>query len=266
MIVPSTIDSYKKGKLLFSAVLTGFLVLVLKLVQSDEIASVSSVYIFSALVAIFAYISLLWSLKFQVSWKTLVFILSQASIFVFNQTLFVELFLFRRVGRIYEVLILLLTLLVITGLTYVSFATANIFNVAQFKEIPLVQVGKTSSFILTLLSIFFITFAVIESNLFFPLTVFLCSLMYFALIVLHLRHLDVKRRDFWKISLMTILAMAISLILVLIIGRNTIFMSLTPLVVFYSMIGLQTSQKTSLLQFSEYFIFTLASILANFLV
>jgi len=76
-----------------------------------------------------------------------------------SEYLFIQLFFAQKFSRIYEgILLLILVGLVFLG-TYVSFLMANVFNVSLYKNIPLVHVGRTTSYIISTFLIFFMTFS-----------------------------------------------------------------------------------------------------------
>jgi hypothetical protein len=265
MVKTSSIDEYKKGRMVALAVVIGLLILVLKLLQAEQTASLPYIYLRAFIAAVVTYVGLLWVFQFQVAGRTLMYVLTQASLLVFNQTLFVELFIFRRVGRIYEALLLLTVLGIITGLSYVSFATANVFNVAHFKKIPLVAVGKTMSFLLTLISIYFVSYSIFESG-FFPLfTILILGILYFLLIIFHLRHLEIPRNVLWRVVFLTLGIMIISVVLLIITGLSSAVMAFTPVVLFYCLIGLQTNEKVTATQLIEYFLLTIIVFAINFI-
>lgn len=259
------VDPYKRGKMVGLAILVSLLIFGLKIVQFGDYAPTYAVFFRAGVVGLVAYIGLLWALRFQVNSRTLFLVLSQAAFFIFSQTLFVEVFLFRKVERIYEVLILLSTVIILSVLNYVAFATANIFNVARIKPIPLVQVGKTTSFLLSLISIYFFTYSIFESQLFAPFYIVFPIIMYIVATILHLRHLEIPRDRIWKVVTLIVVMMSISIVLHLVIGGSTTITALTPAIIFYCMVNIFTIENISTIKIIEYLFITFGSFAANFL-
>jgi hypothetical protein len=83
----------------------------------------------------------------------------ESSLFVASEFLFIEMFFFEDLDRIYEGVLLLGILGLIWISTYVSFLMANIFNVGLYKDIPLEQVARTASYILSIFMVYFLTFS-----------------------------------------------------------------------------------------------------------
>lgn len=258
-------DSDKRGRIILVSVIVTFLAFFLKISQQSDSIGALQIYLNAGVVGVVAYIGLLWAIRFQVTFRTLVYVISQSSLIVFILTLFLEMFVFRKVGRVYELLILLS----VSGLmffgTYASMLMANIFNVAAFKELPLAQVGKTTSLILTVLSIYFATFVVLESNLNSYVTIILLTVMVCALLITHIRHLEIPRNVLWK-RIFTILVLVIlTLIAQILVGGSPLMSAFVPTIVAYSLINIITIENLSTMQKFEYFFMTFAAFLFNFL-
>jgi hypothetical protein len=235
--VKGLVDEVKKGRLLALALLISVSLFIVKLSQSSPVASTSAVYFRAVLYFVLSYIGLLWALKFQVRAKGLMFVLTQSSFFIFSEVLFIELFFFRRFGRVYEALLLFFLLALMFGGTYISFLTANVFNVGNIKEIPLLQVGKTTSYILSLLMVYFVTFGLLESA-FDPVTSFiLIALFYIAIVFMHFRHLGIGKGSFWGRVVLTIAAMLILLIGNALTGSMHELVALVPMIAMFVMTG-----------------------------
>lgn len=255
------VDNNKRGKLISVAILVSSIVVLSKLVQQSEVVNLYSVVANAFIISIISYIGLLWALSFQITLRSMVYALSQSSLIVFILTIFLEIFVFRRVGRVYEVLILLTLSGVMFFVTYASYLMANIFNVAHFKEIPLTQVAKTTSLLLSLLSIYFISFAIFEMSLSGYVTITLLGIVYFFIILFHLRHLGINRNNFWRSFYTVFFYTLLISSLYILIGGNPLIFSIVPTVVSYSLINLLTLENTSISQKYEYFILTIVSIL-----
>lgn len=259
-----TVDQDKRGKIILVSFVVTFLAFFLKISQQSESISMFQVYLNAGIVAVVGYIGLVWALKFQVTLRSLVYVISQSAIIIFVLTLFLEMFVFRRVGRVYEALILFIVSLLMFFATYASLLMSNIFNVAQFKEIPLVMVGKTTSLILTILSLFFATYVVLES-LFNPyVTIILLSVMYFALILTHIRHLGIPRNIIWKRLILIYALLLLSISLQIVVGGNSMLAATVPAVVGYSMISIITVENITKWQKFEFIFMTIIVFIINF--
>lgn len=261
-----SVDKDKRGKLILVSALVTLLAFFFKISQKSDTLSLFQVSLNASLIAVVSYIGLLWAFKFMVTLRSMVYVLSQASLIVFVLTVFLEMFVFRRVGRVYEVLILL----TISGLmffgTYGSFLMANIFNVAQFKELPLVQVGKTTSFILTILSIYFSTYVMLDSQINGYVTIILLSVMYFLLVLFHIRHLNIERNVVWRRLFTVFLLVLLSVLVQIVIGGNPLISALVPTVVAYSLINLITNEKPTTAQIFEYYLSTIVAFALSFFI
>lgn len=261
-----SVDKDKRGKLILISGLVTLFAIFFKISQKSDTLSLIQVSINAGFIALLSYIGLLWAFRFMVTLRSMVYVLSQASLIVFILTVFLEIFVFRRVGRVYEALILL----TISGLmflgTYGSFLMANIFNVAQFKELPLIQVGKTSSFILTILSIYFSTYVMLDSQVNGYVTIMLLSIVYFLLILLHIRHLNVERNVVWKHLITVFILVLLTALAQIVIGGNPLISALVPTVVAYSLINLVVIEKPTVSQKFEYYISTIIAFTLSFFV
>ncbi len=159
----TTEDAVKRGKLLALSFLIALSVFVQTVIQSQD-PTLLRVSITALIYLIFSFVGLVWAFNFQVKIKSLPFLL-HSSLFVMSEYLFIQLFFIEKFSRIYEgVLLLILVGLVFLG-TYVSFLMSNVFNVNLYKQIPLANVGRTTSYIISTLSIFFISFSLLSLQL-----------------------------------------------------------------------------------------------------
>ncbi len=161
----------------------------------------------------------------------------QSSLFVGSEFLFVEMFFFEKLDRVYEAFLLLGILCIIWIATYVSFLMTNIFNVGLYKNIPLEQVARTASYILSLFMIYFFTFSFLTSGVavyFLLPAVFIC---YFSITAMHIRNLELEKKDFWRKSLLVTLIIFILFTGSFLIGTKHEFVSVVPTVGFFVSIG-----------------------------
>ena len=100
-------DKNKRGKLVAIALMITSIVVLSKLIQQSDVVNIYGVFLNGFLIGILSYFSLLWALNFQITLRSLTYVLSQSALVVFVLTVFLEIFVFRRVGRVYEIIILL---------------------------------------------------------------------------------------------------------------------------------------------------------------
>lgn len=266
MIQPTAVDNAKRGRLILVSALVTFLAFFLKIAQQSNDISLFQIYLNAGFVGFVTYAGLLWALKFQVTLRTMTYVLSQSALIVFIFTLFLEMFVFRKVGRVYEFLILLLVSGLMFFATYGSMLMANIFNVSSFKEIPLVQVGKTTSLILTILSIYFASYVVLESQSNGYVTIILLSVMYFFIVLTHIRHLGIPRNTLWRSLFTVFILMILSAIVQVVAGGNSLVSATVPTVVGYCVISIMTLDNLSVMQKFEYFVMTFIAFFMNFFI
>ena len=159
-LINKTEDSVKRGKLIVLSLLIGLSIFVETLIEQQD-QSVTRVLLTSLIYLFASFFGLIWAFNFQVKIKSLYF-LFQSSLFVMSEYLFIQLFFVERFSRIYEGILLFILVALVSIATYVSFLMANVFNVNLYKSIPLANVGRTTSYIISTLSLFFITFALLS--------------------------------------------------------------------------------------------------------
>lgn len=160
ILVNKTEDSVKRGKLIVLSLLFGLSIFVQTLIKQQDMGI--SRILLTALIYLFAsFGGLIWAFDFQVKIKSLSFLL-QSSLFVMSEYLFVQLFFVEKFSRIYEGILLLILVGLVSMGTYISFLMANVFNVNLYKSIPLANVGRTTSYIISTLTIFFLTFGLLS--------------------------------------------------------------------------------------------------------
>ncbi|MFA5622851.1 MAG: hypothetical protein WC981_01310 [Candidatus Dojkabacteria bacterium] len=162
-VINTNEDAVKRGKLITLSLLIAlsiFIQTILKINDGDIIRTVITfvVYVFISV------IGLIWAFNFQVKIRSMQFILHSA-LFVASEYLFIQLFFIQKFSRIYEGLLLLFLIAIIFVGTYVSFLMTNVFNVNLYKSIPLVNVGRTTSFIISTFTIFLLLFGLLALQL-----------------------------------------------------------------------------------------------------
>ena len=158
-----TEDSVKRGKLISLALLIALSVFVQTLIRNND-PTVLRILITAGVYLVFSFIGLVWAFNFQVKIKSLQFLI-HSSLFVMSEYLFIQLFFVEKFSRIYEGILLLILVALLFVSTYISYLMANVFNVNLYKSIPLANVGRTTSYIISTLSIFFLTFSFLSLQL-----------------------------------------------------------------------------------------------------
>lgn len=236
--VRGIVDNIKKGRLLTLAVVISVSLFFIKVTQTSENVGIWGVYLKAVIYFILSYLGLWWALRFQVNKKSALYVLPQSALFVFTQVLFIDLFFFQKFGRVYEALLLLFLLLLMLLGTYVSFLTSNVFNVGSVKEIPLLQVGKTTSYILSLLMVYFLTFGLLESALHPLLILIFSGLFYVSIIFMHFRHLGIGQGSFKGKVLLTVISMLFMLTGASFVSSLHEAIAFAPMVTMFVMVGI----------------------------
>jgi len=186
-VINTNEDSVKRGKLLSISLLIAlsiFVQTILKVNEGDIIGTIitAAAYLF------FSTIGLIWAFNFRVKIRSLPFLL-HSGLFVASEYLFIQLFFIQKFSRIYEGILLLLLVGILFVGTYVSFLMANVFNVNLYKSIPLVNVGRTTSYIVSTFSLFFLLFGLLALQLpvyiLLPLVIIVSAFLSY----IHLRNL-----------------------------------------------------------------------------
>lgn len=162
-VAVKTEDSVKRGKLISLALLIALSVFVQTLMKNED-PTVFRTLLTAGIYLLISFAGLVWAFNFQVKIKSLSFLL-HSSLFVMSEYLFIQLFFVEKFSRIYEGILLLILIILLCVSTYISFLMANVFNVNLYKSIPLANVGRTTSYIISTLSIFFLTFGLLSLQL-----------------------------------------------------------------------------------------------------
>ncbi len=238
----SSTDREKRGKLLLLAAFIALSLFVSKVIQKDTQIVISRVYLNALIYFVIVFVGLLWAFNFQVKRKSLIYLL-QPALFVFSQELFVEFFFFQKFSRIYEAFILLLLVIVVFFVNYFSFLSANVFNVNLYKKIPLAQVARTSSYIISVLTMYFLTFSFLlsEFNVYFLLGSILPFYMIITLI--HYINIEVEEGELIRKSFLTAFISFILLIGVFLSGNIHEIISIAPVVGYYFSVSMVTQEN-----------------------
>jgi hypothetical protein len=194
----SSEDSIKRGKLLSLSLLIALTIFIQTLLQFKG-ESIIHVLLISVGYFLITFFGLIWGFNFQVRFKTIPFLV-QSSLFVLSEYLFVNLFFIAKFSRIYEGLLLFVLIALIFVGTYVSFLMANVFNVNLYKKIPLAQVGRTTSYIISTFTLFFLSFGILSAGLpiyvLIPLFIIISSFLSY----IHLKNLGFESRVLFRKS------------------------------------------------------------------
>jgi len=266
MEIVSTVDNVKKGRMLTLAAVISVLMIGIKITKFGD--DVSSLSIISRCIAFFvmAYCGLIWALRFQVSKSSLLSILPQSSFYVFTQYLFVEYFFSRGVERIYEFIILFIVLILIFIGVYASFLMANIFNVATIKQIPLENVGRTVSYILSLLSVYFLTYGLFESSLSWYFLLLLFALGFFIVSFFHFKRLDMSKERIGRITLLSFLTLIVTISGAIVVSSRHEYIASVPVVVLFSISSIvmkKENEEHNTVEY-KYFLLVLIIFMLNF--
>jgi len=235
-------DSEKRGKLLFLAGVISLAIFLTKVLQGSSDLPTWRIYLDGAIYFVVAFVGLLWAFNFQIKKKSLLYIF-QSSLFVFSEVIFVEIFFFQSFDRIYEALLLFFLLILIFVGVYVSFLMANVFNVDLFKKLPLVQVGRTSSYLISLLMTYFLTFGLLSSSL--PIYVLLPIILviYLLIALIHYVNMGMEEEGLWrKTILTTIISMALFLG-VFLTGSTHELTAISPAIGYYFAVSMVTQEQ-----------------------
>ncbi len=235
-------DGEKRGKLLLLAAFIALSLFVSKIIQTDTQVLVWKVYLNAFIYFVIVFVGLLWSFNFQIKKKSFIYIL-QSSLFVFSQELFVEFFFFQKFSRIYEAFILLALILVVFFINYFSFLAANVFNVNLFRKIPLVQVARTASYLISIFMMYFFTFSILLSG--FNIYILLVSIFLFYLIIslIHYINMEVGEGEIFRKTILTTLISFILFLGVFLSGDTHELISIVPIVGYYFSVSLVTQEN-----------------------
>lgn len=235
-------DSEKRGKLLFVAGVITLAIFLSKVLQRQTDLSTWRIYLDGAIYFVVAFIGLLWAFNFQIKVKSLLYIL-QSSLFVLSEVVFVEIFFFQKFDRLYESLILIALLVLVFIGIYVSFLMANVFNVDLFKKLPLVQVGRTSSYLISLLMIYFLTFSILSSSM--PIYVVLPMILvtYTVVSLIHYVNMGMEEGELWRKTVLTTIISFILFLGVFLTGNTHELTAIAPALGYYFAVSMVTQEQ-----------------------
>jgi hypothetical protein len=255
-------DFVKKGKITLLVLLITFSFFFHKILGPyHEIFS--NPLVLSAIYAFVAYWGFIWTLSFKVNSKIILHIAPQLSLIIFSEILFLDMFFDKAFGRLYETLLMISLLLILFFLTYVIFLTSNIFAVSSFKKIPLEAVAKTIIYIISAVSVFFVTYGFFLLDISTVFSVIMLLILYFLYIIFLLSHFYIETSTILSNGFLAFWSVILVLIGAVLYSSRVEFIALLMTTVFYFSIGLFISKREQItgLKIAEY-IFILAIIMS----
>jgi hypothetical protein len=238
----TTTDEEKRGKLLTLAALIALAIFISKITQAQTQVVAWRVYMNAGIYFVVSFLGLLWAFNFKVKKKSVLFLL-QSALYVFSQAVFIEFFFFQKFSRIYEALILLLLMFLVFIGNYISFLMANVLNVDLFKKIPLAQVGRTSSYLVSLLMMYFLTFSLLVTGLEIYVLLPLIFIAYALIVYLHYLNIGIGEGELYKKSLLTLLITFILFLGIFLTGDSHELVSAIPVVGYYFSVGVVSQEN-----------------------
>jgi hypothetical protein len=242
--VDTNIDEEKRGKLLVLAAFIALAIFVSKITQAQTQVVVWRVYFSAAIYFFITFIGLLWSFNFLVRKKSILFLL-QPALYVFSQSLFIEFFFFQKFNRIYEAFILLFLMFLVFIGNYVSFLMANVLNVDLFKKIPLAQVGRTSSYLISLLTMYFFTFSFLVTGLEIYFLLPLILIVYSFITTIHYINIGIGEKELYRKTCLTVLITFILFLGMFLTGDSHEIISAIPVLGYYFSVGVVSQERVS---------------------
>jgi hypothetical protein len=238
------IDEEKRGKLLVLAAFIAIAIFISKITQAQIQIVTWRVYLNAAIYFLITFVGLLWAFNFQVKKKSIFFLL-QASFYIFSQVLFIEFFFFQKFSRIYEAFILLLLMFLAFLGNYIAFLMANVLNVDLFKKIPLAQVGRTSSYLISLLMMYFFTFSFLVSGFEIYLLLPLLLLSYIFVVFIHYFDIGIEGRELYRKSILTILISFILFLGMFLTGDSHEIVAAIPVLGYFFSVGVVSQERVT---------------------
>jgi hypothetical protein len=235
-------DSEKRGKLLFLAGAISLAIFLFKVLQGQADIPTWRIYLDGAIYLGVAFLGLLWAFNFQVKMKSFLYIF-QSSLFVLSEVIFVELFFFQKFGRLYEALILFVILALMFLGIYVSFLMANVFNVNLFKKLPLVQVGRTSSYLISLLMTYFLTFSLLSSSLPIYILLPIILVLYIIISLIHYVNMGMEEGELWRKTILTTVISMMLFLGVFLTGSTHELTAIAPALGYYFAVSMVTQEQ-----------------------
>jgi len=225
------IESSKRGKMLFLSFSLTFAVFAMKLFMGEF--SLLQMYVLSVVAFLITYAGLMWIVDFDLNKKSLLLYVPQGALFVCAEVLFWIIFFPLKFGRLSEVTLMFGILLCFFIATYAACLMVNIFAVSSVKQIPLVQVAKTTSNILSLFTIYLFAFSLYASEFFIGFLIIVLVAVFFIVVAQHYAHLGLANRTYARSVMIAVWCMSVSTIGVSFAGGKHEFLAFVPVVIMY---------------------------------
>lgn len=239
----SSRDTGKRGRLVFLAIFITLALFFMRAFNFWVVAPGVDLIVKALVFGVFTYISLIWAFKLEINARSLLIVIPQSVLFVMGYVLFIELFFFRQFERALDFFVLFIVWGAGFLLLYVSFLMTNIFNVSMFKEIPLKQVAKTTSYILSLVMVYLYSFSVLALQVNFAYSAGLLAIAYSIIVYLHFYHLNLSPKNLINALVVVLVGMLASIISFMFIGSQHEIIALMPTATAFAVIGI-TMHKT----------------------
>jgi hypothetical protein len=128
-------------------------------------SNVGYIFLVALSAGLFTFFGALWVEGFNVKRESVYGEILQVSWFVFSEVLFIQMFFFAGLDRLYEALLLFIILVLFFLSTYGMFLVMNIFVVSRFRVIPLLSVAKTTMYAFSILGVFYIAYSLLLSSI-----------------------------------------------------------------------------------------------------
>lgn len=264
MTTSTSEDTVKRGKLLSLSLLIALSIFIQTLLQFNQGRTVQT-FLIAIGYFVLSFVGLIWAFNFQVKFKSIPFLI-QSALFVLSEYLFIQLFFVDKFSRIYEGLLLLVLIGLVFVATYTSFLMANVFNVNLYKNIPLVHVGRTTSYIVSSFTLFFLLFALLASELpvyvLLPLAaVVICYLSY-----IHLKNLGFESSSLFRKNILVSLVVFFLFLGSFLSGALHEVSSIPPVVGYFAGIGIANINNSNMSKTWElflYFVIILIAVIFN---
>lgn len=255
------IDEEKRGKLLVLAAFIAIAIFISKITQAQIQIVTWRVYLNASIYFVVTFVGLLWGFNFQIKKKSIFFLL-QPAFYVFSQALFIEFFFFQKFSRIYEAFILLLLMFLAFLGNYISFLMANVLNVDLFKKIPLAQVGRTSSYLVSLLMMYFFTFSLLVSGFEIYILLPLIILSYIFVVSIHYLNIGIEGRELTRKSILTILISIILFLGMFLTGDSHEIVAAIPVLGYFFSVGVVSQERVSYSRAKGTYFYIIALVIA----
>jgi hypothetical protein len=174
-------DQWKRRRMLLASFLFTVIFGASRFFLEKYFGSLGSLLLFALGASALMALILIWVFKRDLTLKSYRLISIFVGTSVFGIVLFIELFLLGYINVIFEAISLLLLLIFLMIYLYVILLTANIFNVAKFRKVPLLQVAQTAGYIVTILNIYFLTYGFLSLEL--PVYMYILMFLSFTVVV-----------------------------------------------------------------------------------